>query len=103
MSGLILQFGCGGYGVKSNTDTSAPAIYDFSYDKAAIPKAKPWTSENFKNNPDNFQLYLLHRTSTRWQLDPRLAYLRPCEISEILNFAHQLICTVEIRTGSPIS
>ncbi len=59
MSGLILQFGCGGYGVKSNTDTSAPAIYDFSYDKAAIPKAKPWTSENFKNNPDNFQFAIL--------------------------------------------
>jgi hypothetical protein len=25
----------------------------FRYDQAAFPKAKPWTSENFKNNPDN--------------------------------------------------
>jgi hypothetical protein len=27
----------------------------FSYDPAEFPDAKPWTSENFKNNPDNFQ------------------------------------------------
>jgi len=31
----------------------------FSYDKAALPGAKPWTSENFKNNPDNFQFVII--------------------------------------------
>lgn len=25
----------------------------FNYDKAALPEAKPWTSENFRNNPDD--------------------------------------------------
>ena len=31
----------------------------FSYDKAALPKAKPWSNENFKNNPDNFQFVVI--------------------------------------------
>ncbi|MDB4444620.1 metallophosphoesterase, partial [bacterium] len=29
----------------------------FRYDRAAFPK--PWTSENFKNNPDNFQFAII--------------------------------------------
>ncbi len=32
----------------------------FSYDPAEFPDAKPWTSENFKNNPDNYDYDLLH-------------------------------------------
>jgi len=31
----------------------------FSYDQAAIPDAKPWTSEDFKNDPYNFQFAIL--------------------------------------------
>ena len=31
----------------------------FSYDPAEFPGAKPWTSEKFKNNPDNFQFAIL--------------------------------------------
>jgi len=31
----------------------------FSYDKAALPKVKPWTNENFENNPDNFQFVII--------------------------------------------
>ena len=41
LAGLILQVGCGISTTKSTIDTSAPATADFSYDKAAIPKAKP--------------------------------------------------------------
>lgn len=31
----------------------------FEYDQAVMSKAKPWTSENFKNNPDNFQFAII--------------------------------------------
>ena len=31
----------------------------FHYDPAEVPKAKPWTAKNFKNNPDNFQFAIL--------------------------------------------
>ena len=31
----------------------------FEYDKAEFQGAKPWSSENFKNNPDNFQFAIL--------------------------------------------
>ena len=31
----------------------------FSFDQAAIPEAKPWTSEEFNNDPDNFQFAIL--------------------------------------------
>jgi len=31
----------------------------FSYDDAAITDAKPWTSENFLNNPKNFQFVII--------------------------------------------
>lgn len=42
---IIVQIGC------------STAV--FHYDKAALPEAKPWTSENFKNNPDNFQFAVI--------------------------------------------
>jgi len=31
----------------------------FSYDTAGLPGAKPWTSENFNNNPENFQFAVI--------------------------------------------
>jgi hypothetical protein len=31
----------------------------FSYDPAEFPGARPWTSEDFKNDPDNFQFAVL--------------------------------------------
>lgn len=31
----------------------------FSYDKTALSGKKPWTNENFKNNPDNFQFAII--------------------------------------------
>ena len=34
----------------------APA---FSYDKAALPNAKPWTAKRFKNSPRNFQFAII--------------------------------------------
>ena len=45
LAAIILQSGC------------SPAV--FNYDKAALPQAKPWTSENFQNNPDNFQFAVI--------------------------------------------
>jgi hypothetical protein len=56
--GLSLLAGCNqADSNKSAKDAEkAPA---FSYDEAEISKAKPWTSEEFKNNPDNFQFAIL--------------------------------------------
>ena len=31
----------------------------FTYDQAEVQGAKPWTSENFKNNSDNFQFAII--------------------------------------------
>jgi len=31
----------------------------FKYDEEAISNVKPWTSENFKNNPENFQFVII--------------------------------------------
>ena len=31
----------------------------FEYDEAVMSKARPWTSENFRNNPDNFQFAII--------------------------------------------
>ena len=31
----------------------------FSYDKAALPNAKPWTAKKFKNKPRNFQFAII--------------------------------------------
>jgi len=45
LTGIILLSGC------------STAV--FNYDRAALPEAKPWTSENFENNPDNFQFAVI--------------------------------------------
>jgi protein-tyrosine phosphatase len=55
--GLFLMTGCGQtHKTVSEESTNASA---FSYDQDEFPGAKPWTSENFKNNPDNFQFAVL--------------------------------------------
>ena len=46
--GILLLSGC-------STTQSGLSGAGFVYDQAALPGAKPWTSENFKNNPENFQ------------------------------------------------
>jgi len=38
---------------------SGCATTAFHYDQAALPGAKPWTSEAFKNNPENFQFAVI--------------------------------------------
>jgi hypothetical protein len=57
--GLTLLAGCGQN--ESATVAIAPVSGDsvFSYDPSEIQGAKPWTSENFKNEPDNFQFAII--------------------------------------------
>jgi hypothetical protein len=47
----------------SQSDTAAagaaPDVSAFSYDQAEIPVPRPWTSENFNNNPNNFQFVVI--------------------------------------------
>lgn len=50
---IIVQFGCAK--MDQATDTAAT----FSYDQAALAKAKPWTSKEFNNNPENFQFAII--------------------------------------------
>lgn len=45
LAGIVLLSGC--------------STVAFHYDQAALPEAKPWTSENFKNNPNNFQFAVI--------------------------------------------
>lgn len=47
---IMMISGCGS--VKRNEQA-------FVYDKAEFPGAKPWTSENFNNNPKNFQFAII--------------------------------------------
>jgi hypothetical protein len=42
--------------METNTPEEASV---FEFDKAAFPGAKPWTSEKFMNNPDNFQFVII--------------------------------------------
>lgn len=46
--------------VLSTGGASSPVLaHDFSFDKGALPGAKPWTSEDFRDNPDNFQFVII--------------------------------------------
>ena len=49
---VLMLSGCAT--TKAESGTSA-----FQYDQAAVSGAKPWTSENFRNNPDNFQFAII--------------------------------------------
>jgi len=35
------------------------AASEFSYDQQTLPGAKPWTSEEFKDNPQEFQFVMI--------------------------------------------
>lgn len=52
LAGIIGPSGC-------STTQSGPSTSAFQYDRTAVPGTKPWTSENFKNNPDNFQFAVI--------------------------------------------
>ena len=52
LTGIILQSGC-------STTQSVSSVTAFRYDQAAFPKAKPWTSKDFRNKPDNFQFAII--------------------------------------------
>ncbi|KPL14101.1 MAG: hypothetical protein AMS23_03985 [Bacteroides sp. SM1_62] len=54
-----MPLGCTQTVQKANTDVSA-----FKFDEEAFPDAKPWTSEDFKNNPEIFQFAII-RNRTR--------------------------------------
>lgn len=51
---LAMLLGCAQTTQDTNNDVSA-----FYYDEEAFPDAKPWSSENFQNNPKNFQFAII--------------------------------------------
>jgi len=53
MVGLSLLAGCRG---GEQAPTKKPV---FSYDRAELSGPKPWTSEEFRNNPENFQFAII--------------------------------------------
>ena len=59
--GLSLLAGCAstpaGTDVSGQADAQQAAV--FSYDEATFSGARPWTSENFKNDPENFQFAII--------------------------------------------
>jgi hypothetical protein len=59
--GLSLLAGCANAPAETGTSAPADAQHDavFSYDTAAFSQAKPWTSENFRNDPANFQFAII--------------------------------------------
>ena len=52
LTGILVQSSCDSTPGESSTDV-------FQYDQAALPGAKPWTSENFANRPDEFQFVII--------------------------------------------
>lgn len=46
----------GGSGLQSAWGQDRP---EFLYDQAALPGAKPWTSQEFENNPEEFQFVII--------------------------------------------
>ena len=57
VAGFPLVAGCVQQGAIIQESVAEAPI--FSYDEAALPAAKPWTSENFRNNPGNFQFAIV--------------------------------------------
>ena len=53
---FLLLFGCS----QANQTVSQENIENkvFSYNETEIPDAKPWSSENFQNKPENFQFVI---------------------------------------------
>ena len=50
---IIVLFGC------ASMDQGAGSSATFSYDEAALAKAKAWTAKDFQNNPENFQFAII--------------------------------------------
>jgi hypothetical protein len=48
--------GCDNRGVETQETQRAP---DFTFDEAAVSARKPWTSESFRNDPNNFQFAII--------------------------------------------
>ena len=44
---------------QSSSEAASEELPAFKYDKSVIQDAKPWTSENFKNNPRSFQFAII--------------------------------------------
>jgi len=59
--GLVLMAGCQCDSGKNEAigPGGGEGAVAFSFDPAAFPGAKPWTSEDFKNDPDEFQFAVL--------------------------------------------
>ena len=55
--GLTLFAGCSQMATTTQEEAQNTSV--FSYDQAAMTGAKPWTSENFANNPANFQFAII--------------------------------------------
>jgi protein-tyrosine phosphatase len=55
--GFSLLAGCSQVDTAAEKDAAKVSV--FSYNQAEFPGAKPWTSENFKNDPYNFQFAIL--------------------------------------------
>jgi hypothetical protein len=59
--GLSMVAGCArtpaGTGTSSQADARQAAV--FSYDTAEFSGAKPWTSEDFRNDPEDFQFAII--------------------------------------------
>jgi len=52
LTGIIFLNGC-------STAQKQSTAEMFSYDQEAISGSKPWTDQNFRNNPDNFQFAVI--------------------------------------------
>jgi hypothetical protein len=59
LAGLSLLAGCASAPAETGGQADAQQSAVFSYDKAVFAQAKPWTSENFRNDPDNFQFAII--------------------------------------------
>jgi hypothetical protein len=55
--GLVLLLGLSLLGSCHQQQTQTTPV--FSFDQATLSEAKPWTSEDFNNNPDNFQFAVI--------------------------------------------
>ncbi|MGB3565256.1 MAG: hypothetical protein WBH85_14305 [Thermoanaerobaculia bacterium] len=59
--GPLLLFGCAQPAVETDMSVQAEAEQTalFTYEPAELPTAKPWTSGEFKNNPEEFQFVII--------------------------------------------
>lgn len=58
--GLLLSTGCvTSYEAGKSNPSPATSASIFSYDEVTLSGAKPWSSEDFRNNPSNFQFAII--------------------------------------------